>query len=94
MAGENGRLEALRKRAAEIKAQLAEEEAKVKTQQRKDDTREKVLIGAAFLADMEKNPDTRQLVAGVLERAIVAPKDRAFLKGRGWFKRELITSAG
>ena len=84
MATQNGKLAALRKREAEIKARIAEAEATEKAKARKEDTRVKVLIGAAFLADVEHNPDTRGAVVAVLERAIVAPKDRAFLKEKGW----------
>jgi len=78
------KLEALRKREAEIKARIAEAEAKEKAQSRKEDTRVKVLVGAAFLADIEKNPETRSLVLSVVDRAIVNPKDREFLKSKGW----------
>lgn len=84
MATQNGKLEALRKREAELKARIAEAEAVEKGKKRKEDTRVKVLIGSAFVADTEKNPETRAGVVAILERAIVAPKDRAFLKLKGW----------
>jgi hypothetical protein len=83
MAG-SGKLEALRKREAEIKAQIAKAEALEKNKRRKEDTRIKVLIGAAFVTDIDRNPETRAGVVAVLDRAIVAPKDRAFLKSKGW----------
>ena len=84
MATENAKLAALRKREAELKAQIAEAEALEKAKRRKEDTRVKVLIGSAFVADTGKNPETRAGVVAVLERAIVAPKDREFLKSKGW----------
>jgi len=84
MAAQNGKLAALRKREAEIKARIAEAEATEKAKTRKEETRVKVLIGAAYVADTEKNPETRAGVVAVLERAITAPKDRAFLKSKGW----------
>jgi len=84
MASNDDKLAALRKREAELKARIAQEEAKAKAQARKDDTRLKVLIGAAFVSDIDRNPETRAGVVAVLERAIVAPKDRAFLKSKGW----------
>jgi hypothetical protein len=77
-------LEALRQRAAKLKAQMATLEAKEKAKARTEDTRLKVLIGAAFLADVEQHEETRAGVKAVLERAITAPRDREFLKLKGW----------
>jgi len=51
---------------------------------RKDDTRLKVLIGAAHIADAEVHEETRSAVKQVLERAITAERDREFLKEKGW----------
>ena len=84
MATTNGKLEALRKREAEIRAQIAEVEAKDKAKSRKEETRVKVMVGAGIIADTVKNPETRAGVLAVLDRAITAPKDRAFLKSKGW----------
>ncbi len=81
----NAKLETLRKREAEIRKRIAQEEQKGKAQERKDDTHEKVLIGAAFLADMKIHPETRAAVEAVLRRAILTPRNREFLKRRrGW----------
>jgi len=82
----NGKLDALREQAEKLKAKIAELEAKDTAQKRKDETRLKVLIGAAFLADLKRNPETRATVLSVLERGIVAPKDREFLKALGWLE--------
>jgi hypothetical protein len=79
-----GKLEALRKREATIKAQIAQLEASAKAIQRKEDTRLKVLVGAAILADIELHPETRAGVEAVLKRGIVAPRDREFLAAKGW----------
>jgi signal transduction protein with GAF and PtsI domain len=80
----NPKLEALKKREAEIKARIAEAEAKEKSKRRKEDTRVKVIVGAGIIADTEKHPETRAEIVAVLDRAITAPKDRAFLKSKGW----------
>jgi len=80
----NPKLEALKKREAEIKARIAEAEAKEKTKRRKEDTRVKVIVGAGIIADTEKHPDTKPAIVAVLDRAIIATKDRAFLKSKGW----------
>jgi len=80
----NGKLEALRKRQAEIAARIAEVEAGEKAKGRKEDTRLKILIGAAFIADTDIHPETRVGVLSVLRRAIKAPRDAEFLKAKGW----------
>lgn len=78
------KIEALRKREAEIRAKIAEEETKRRKREEKDLTRIKLLIGGAFLADVEKTPDTRAGVLVVVDRGIVNSKDREFLKSKGW----------
>jgi hypothetical protein len=80
----NPKLEALRKKEAAIKAQIARAEAKQKGQERKEDTRLKVLVGAAILSDVMHHPETRAGVQAVLNRAIIAERDREFLKVKGW----------
>jgi hypothetical protein len=83
-AAKSARLEALEKQAEKIRQQIADIEAKQNARARKDDTREKVIVGAAILANVKINPETRAGVADVLEKAVTAPRDREFLKGRGW----------
>jgi len=83
MAG-NDKIEALRKREAEIRAKIAAEETKRRKREEKEQSRVKLLVGGAFLADIEKTPDTRAGVVAVLDRAITNEKDRAFLKAQGW----------
>lgn len=80
----NAKLEALRKKREQIAAQIAAVEAAEKKKARKEDTRLKVLVGAATLADVELHPETRAGVQAVLQRAITAPRDREFLKTKGW----------
>jgi septal ring factor EnvC (AmiA/AmiB activator) len=79
-----GKLETLRQRADKLKAQIAQLEAAESARKRKEDTRLKVLVGAATLADVELHPETRAGVEAVLKRGIVAPRDREFLKAKGW----------
>ena len=84
MPNTNDKLQTLRKRQAEIAARIAEVEAGEKAKSRKEDTRLKILIGAAFIADTDIHPETRAGVLAVLRRAIKAPRDAQFLKDRGW----------
>jgi hypothetical protein len=87
-------IEALRKKEAQIKAKLAELEKQAGAEKRKEDTRLKVLIGAAMLADIDAqealNPETaarhKEAIKAILDRAIKSPRDREFLVGKRWLK--------
>jgi predicted nuclease with TOPRIM domain len=83
-AKEADRLEALKKRKAQLEQQIKNLEQKNAAQQRKDETRVKVLIGAAFLADTLKHPETKDLIKEVVNRGIQRDKDREILKKAGW----------
>jgi hypothetical protein len=78
------KLETLREKFKKVQAQIGQFEAKEKAKARKEDTRLKVLIGAAHLADAQQHEETRRGVMAVLERAITAQHDREFLKQKGW----------
>ncbi len=91
MRGNNGRdkVDALRKRASEIKAALEAVQAKQRQQEKVDDRRVKALIGAAMVADVENADTTEQArmktyISDVLARNTVAEPARAFLKVKGW----------
>jgi alanyl-tRNA synthetase len=83
-AKEIDRLEALKKRKAQLDQQIKNLEQKNAAQQRKDETRVKVLIGAAFLADTLKHPEIKDLIKTVVNRGIQRDKDREILKKAGW----------
>ena len=78
------KIEALLEKKAKIEKQIAAIEARSKAKERKEDTRLKVLIGAAMLADSKINPETAIFVQEVLERAITSERDKAFLQSKGW----------
>ena len=77
-------LEALKQREAQLKAKIAKIEARKVSKERKEDTRLKVLVGAALLADAKLHTATENFLRAVLPRAVVAPRDRDFLKAKGW----------
>jgi hypothetical protein len=77
-------LDQLREKQKQIQAKIEALEAKNKIQTRKEDTRLKVLIGAAFLADVQHHEETRAGIKTVLQRAITAVQDKEFLKEKGW----------
>ncbi|MDP8983001.1 MAG: hypothetical protein M3O35_20690 [Acidobacteriota bacterium] len=91
MRGNNGgdKVDALRKRASEIKAALEAVQAKQRQQEKVDDRRVKALIGAAMVADVENADAAEQArmktyISDVLARNTVAEPARAFLKVKGW----------
>lgn len=89
--GTKEQLDTLKQRKAKLEQQIAALKARETTQERKEDTRLKVLIGAAMLADSKLNPGTVQMIEEILQRAITAERDRAFLQGKGWLKNEKQT---
>ena len=74
------KLEALRKKEAALKARIAAIEHKGKAQDRKDDTRFKIIVGGALLADAAIHDDTAQMIETVLARAVTLDRDREFIK--------------
>jgi hypothetical protein len=80
----NARLETLQKKAEELRQRIADVEAQENAKRRKEDTRLKVIVGAALLANAAIHPETRAGIAEVLNRAVTAQRDREFLKGKGW----------
>lgn len=78
------KLEALKEKTAKLQARINQIEARGKAENRKRDTRLKVIVGAACLADAAIHGDTKATVRAVIERAVKAPRDREFLKAAGW----------
>lgn len=78
------RLEALRQRASQLKAKIGKIEAKAGAAARKEETRLKVLVGAAMLADAKHHQATADFIRDVLPRAVTADRDKEFLQSKGW----------
>ncbi len=87
--GSKERLETLKQRKAKLEQEISALKARETVQERKEDTRLKVLVGAAMLADTKLNPSTVELVEEILQRAITAERDRAFLQSKGWLRQAL-----
>lgn len=81
---EEQRLEELRKRASQIKVKIGKIEARKDQTARKQETRLKVLVGAALLVDGKHNQATADFVREVLQRAVTAERDKEFLQSKGW----------
>lgn len=81
----NGRIDALKKREAEIRARIAEERVRQQRRAEKEYERLKNIIGGALLANAEKNADFELMLRGVLKTAtIVSEGDRKLLRSKGW----------
>jgi len=78
------KLELLKRKRDQLQACIAEIEAKSKAQARKEETRLKVIAGAACLADAVIRDETKGMVRVILDRAVKAPRDRDFLKSKEW----------
>jgi len=78
------KLDRLRERREALAHQIAALEAKQKKKARTEDTRLKIVIGAAIMSNCELHPETRAGIVEVLKKAVKAPRDREFLKSKGW----------
>lgn len=68
------RLEQLKAKKQKIEAQKRATEQK---RSRKDDTRRKILIGAMFLEQMNKDEEKKASLLAALDKHLVRPDDRA-----------------
>ncbi len=92
--GTQEKLDALKEKKARLQEQINAMEARQKDKERKEDTRLKVLIGAAMLADARINPSTVEQVRRVLQRGITSERDRAFLESKGWIEASDVKGDG
>lgn len=87
------RLEAAKLRRAKLDESIKRLEAREAAKSRKEDTRLKVLIGAAFLADVEKHFEQAVIIKKTLARAITRRSEREFLALMGWLDLDLPSSS-
>ena len=73
------RIADLERQHAQIKARLNRERAKITAQKRKDDTRRKIIAGAALLAHAEHDNTVKAQLWRILDQNVTRPKDRAML---------------
>lgn len=70
------KLEKLKRKQEQLKAQIQKEAQRVKAQNRKDDTRRKILLGAMVLDRMSKNDEYKQKIISTLDTYLKNEKDR------------------
>ena len=71
------RIENLRARRAQLDAELSRLESKTRAENRKMDTRRKILIGAIIMQEMADDPDVAAHVQGLLDKRLNKPRDRS-----------------
>lgn len=71
------RLQRLKARQAQLAAQIAAAEQAERKAARTLDTRRKILLGAALLAELDTAPGLRPVVAEILNRRLTHARDRA-----------------
>lgn len=71
------KLNALRDKRQKIDAQIAKEQARVKTAERKADTRRKIVTGALALENAKYDPAFGKALYDMLEKQVTRDDDRA-----------------
>ena len=69
------RIAAKEKKLSQLQAQIASEKARIRTQERKDDTRRKIIAGA--LALEHKDVEFEATMRRLLDQYVIKPSDRA-----------------
>lgn len=75
-------LQAARQRLADAEASYKQAAERVKAEERKADTRKKVILGGALLALMRESPEQFDKLRPVLGKNL-GPRDRAWLEAVG-----------
>lgn len=74
------RLEALKQREAALKAARARLESRIKDEERKRDTRRKILIGAAVMAHAKRQKEFALALRHALNAVVTKEADRELIK--------------
>jgi hypothetical protein len=73
----SGRIAQLKQKQEQLARRLTALEQKEKSEARKLDTRRKIILGGAVLAEMHKDPEFAAVVRAMLLRYVARPNDRA-----------------
>jgi len=73
------RLAELETRQRVLKDDIRAARSQVRQQERKQDTRRKIIVGAVVLMRMESDPEFAADISRMLDRAVEQPRDRALL---------------
>ncbi len=75
----SGRIAQLKQKQQQLARRLNALEQKEKSQTRKLDTRRKIIVGGAVVAEMQKDSEFAAVVRAVLLRYVARPNDRQAL---------------
>ena len=73
----NARIEKLKERRAQLSNRIARLRNVERAKERKRETRRKILVGAAVIAEAKKFPKTERWLRRMLARRLTRPRDRA-----------------
>lgn len=71
------KLAELQKRQSQLKAQIQKEQAKLRNEERKRDTRRKIIAGALALEHARRDPDWKAKLETLLAEYVERDEDRA-----------------
>lgn len=71
------KIDELNKRKAQIEALIQKEKAKARTEERKQDTRRKIIAGALALEHASIDPTFGEQLHRLLDKYVTRPQDRA-----------------
>lgn len=74
------KLEKLRAQRAALEAKIRRELGRERSNHRREDTRRKILAGAAVLEEIKRDPAFSEALKPVLERFLSRPGDRALFE--------------
>jgi predicted nucleic acid-binding Zn-ribbon protein len=74
------KLERLRKKRAALQTRIARLEHRIKTRDRQNDTRRKIIIGAAVLDYAKIEPDFLERLSQILDAAVLKDRDKELIR--------------
>ena len=80
----NERIDALKKREAEIRAKIAAERVRQQRRAEKEYERLKSVIGGVLLESAARHPDFELMLKSTLASAAIGESDRKLLRAKGW----------
>ena len=94
MPANDKRIESLQAKKAQIEAELARLRARSRTENRKADTRRKILVGAIVMQEMEARADIDGWIRKLLDERLTKTRDRELFELKAIAEEEPTAQAG